>query len=131
MWHAHQYCFFVTLAQGLSWFMGIVVLLGLLKLPFVIVSAWISLFAQIVAFTHAGTTEGSLWEGGMGACLASPQVCVCVCVQLALKCVCVCVCVCKQNCNKEGRLKLHTSLMFPVQCNHMETSQICSKRRVL
>jgi hypothetical protein len=31
-----------------------VVLLGLLKLPFVIVSAWISLFAQIVAFTHSG-----------------------------------------------------------------------------
>jgi hypothetical protein len=58
MWHAHQYCFFVTLAQGLPWFfvvfLGLVVLLGLLKLPFVIVSAWISLFAQIVAFTHAG-----------------------------------------------------------------------------
>ena len=41
MWHAHQYCFFVTLGQGLPWFfvvfLGIVVLLGLLKLPFVIV----------------------------------------------------------------------------------------------
>jgi hypothetical protein len=89
MWHAHQYCFFVTLGQGLPWFfvvfLGIVVLLGLLKLPFVIVSAWNSLFAQIVAFTHAGTTEGLLWEGGRGACLASPQVCVCVCVQAKLQ----------------------------------------------
>jgi hypothetical protein len=80
MWHAHQYCFFVTLAQGLSWFLGIVVLLGLLKLPFVIVSAWNSIFAQIVAFTHAGTTEGLLWEGGRGACKFSQPSSVCVCV---------------------------------------------------
>jgi hypothetical protein len=59
LWHAHQYCFFVTLAQALPWFFVVliaaIVLLGMLKLPLVIISAWFQLFSQIVAFTHAET----------------------------------------------------------------------------
>lgn len=57
LWHGHQFCFFVTLGQSLPWFFVMIaalyIIIGLAKLPFVVLSAGVQFMAQAVAFTHA------------------------------------------------------------------------------
>jgi hypothetical protein len=54
--HAHQFCFWVTLGQALPWFfimaMGVVVLLNMIKLPFVILLAAWQFLVQALSYTH-------------------------------------------------------------------------------
>jgi hypothetical protein len=57
MYYAHQFCFAVTLGQALPFFfvvwIGFLLFLGMLRLPFVVISAGTQLLVQILAFTHA------------------------------------------------------------------------------
>jgi len=57
MWHAHQYCFFMTLAQAFPWLLlgivGIYILAAMLLLPFPLLSATVQFVVQAVCFTHA------------------------------------------------------------------------------
>lgn len=57
LWHAHQFCFFVTLGQSIPYLMvALVVVLGvtqLVKLPFAFLAAAVQFLWQAVAFTHA------------------------------------------------------------------------------
>ena len=57
MWHAHQYCFVVTIGQSLPAFFAALALfyvaLALLRVPFVLLSSGAQLLAQVVAYTHA------------------------------------------------------------------------------
>jgi hypothetical protein len=54
--HAHQFCFWVTLGQALPWFfvmaMGVIVLLNMIKLPFVVLLAAWQFLVQAVSYTH-------------------------------------------------------------------------------
>jgi hypothetical protein len=57
LWQGHQYCFVVTLGQVLPGIFVVIVAfylaIGLLKLPFVILSAGTQLVSQMVSYTHA------------------------------------------------------------------------------
>jgi hypothetical protein len=57
VWRAHQYCFFVTLAQGLPWFLVWIVLIYLLVslvyLPIPLLPAGVQFMVQALCFTHA------------------------------------------------------------------------------
>lgn len=59
IWHAHQYCFVVTIGQALPAFFVALVLfymgLALLRVPFVLLSSGAQLLAQAVSYTHAHT----------------------------------------------------------------------------
>ena len=56
LWHAHQFCFVVTLGQALPWLFvfvaGLYVGLNLLKVPFVVLAAGVQFAVQAVSFTH-------------------------------------------------------------------------------
>jgi hypothetical protein len=58
-WHAHQYCFGVTIGQALPAFFAALVLLylalALLRVLFVILASGTQLVAQIISYTHAHT----------------------------------------------------------------------------
>ena len=57
MWHAHQFCFFVTLGQAVPYLLLAVVaamaVLQLLKMPFALVAAAVQFVWQAIAFTHS------------------------------------------------------------------------------
>ena len=57
LWHAHQFCFVVTLGQAMPWlFVGLFLAylaVSLLRIPLVILAAGIQFMVQAVAFTHA------------------------------------------------------------------------------
>lgn len=57
MWHAHQFCFFVTLGQAVPYFLLAVVIvmagLQLVKMPFALVAAAVQFVWQAIAFTHS------------------------------------------------------------------------------
>lgn len=56
LWHAHQFCFFVTLGQALPWLFvalaGVYVVLSMLTLPFAVISAGVQFLMQAISFTH-------------------------------------------------------------------------------
>jgi hypothetical protein len=58
-WHAHQYCFVVTIGQSLPAFFAALVTfylaLALLRVPFVVLSSGTQLLVQMLSYTHAQT----------------------------------------------------------------------------
>ena len=57
LWHAHQFCFVVTMGQALPWFFLVIAVLyvgiNMVKIPFVILSAGVQFLVQALSFTHA------------------------------------------------------------------------------
>ena len=59
MWHAHQYCFVVTIGQSLpAFFVALAIFylaLALLRVPFVLLSSGAQLLAQMISYMHPHT----------------------------------------------------------------------------
>ena len=57
MWHAHQFCYFMTLGQAVPYFLLVVILamcvVQLVKMPFALVAAAVQFVWQAIAFTHS------------------------------------------------------------------------------
>jgi hypothetical protein len=69
LWHAHQYCFVVTLSQALPWFFAVLVALYTLAhfvtVPLAILAGVIQLLMlQAVAFTHIAAAVAQQQEEG-------------------------------------------------------------------